>query len=154
MIKYLRAHQQLIQNRPKLAPLVVLFDWDVTDTKIAQAREAYGTAGDRYVYRMDASLCQEQLGPTFRGIERFYPARIVLEAHDADEIVVGIKQGRPYSVAASELSRGKQRLMDRLLKIDNLDELRPIIRTLIEIDRRVRGALVPQLTLPGIPNVG
>jgi hypothetical protein len=68
--------------------------------------------------------------------------------------VVGIKQGRPYSVAASELSRGKQRLMDRLLKIDNLDELRPIIRTLIEIDRRVRGALVPQLTLPGIPNVG
>jgi len=152
MIKYLRAHQQLIQNRPKSAPFLVLFDWEVADNKIAQAREAYGTGGDRFVLRMDASLCHEQMGPTFRGIERFYSPRIVLEAHDADEIVVGIKQGRPYSVAASELSRGKQRLMDRLVKIDDLGELRPLIRMLMEIDRQVRGSSVPQLTLPGIPD--
>jgi predicted ATPase len=151
LIKYIRGHQQLIQNRPPLAPLVVLFDWEVADAKIAQAREAYGRGGDRYVFRMDASLCHQQMGSTFRGIERFYPPRIVLEAHDADEMVVGIKQGRPYSVAASELARGKLRLMDRLLKTDNLNELLPLIRTLMEIDQRVRGKLVPQLTLPGIP---
>ena len=150
MIKYIRAHQQLIQNRPKSAPLLALFDWEVGDSKIAQAREAYGACGDRYVLRMDATLCHEKMGTTFRGIERFYPPRIVLEAHDADELVVGIKQGRPYSVAASELSRGKQRLMDRLVKIDDLGELRPLVRTLMEIDRQVRGSMVPQLTLPGM----
>lgn len=150
LIKYLRAYQSLIHNRPKSAPLVALLDWEVADSKLAQAREAYGKGGDRYVLRMDASLCHKQMGVTFRGIERFYPPRLVLEAHDADEMVVGMKSGRPYSVAATELSRGKQRLMERLLKVDDLTELRPLVRTLIEVDRRVRGLAAPQLTLPGI----
>lgn len=146
IIRYLKGSAGLIVNRHKSAPLVVLFDWDVADSKIAQAREAYGVGADRFVIRMDETVCPVELGKTFRGIERYYPPRVVREAHEADELVVGFKSGRPYSVASDELSRGKRRLLERLLAVDQLGELAPLVQTVVRIDNLVRGPASPQLT--------
>lgn len=150
IIKYLRAHSRLIPNRPKSAPLIVLFDWEVADSTLAQARTAYGQGADRFVVRMDHSLCPKELSASFKGIERFYPPRVISEAHAADEMIVGMKPGRPYSVAADELSRGKNRLMNRLLGVSDLQELGPLVHTVMQLDNLVRGPATPQLVLPGM----
>ena len=154
IIKYLRAHSRLIANRPKSAPLIALFDWEVADTKLAQAREAYGQGADRFVVRMDHSLCSQELGSTFRGIERFYPPRVISDAHAADEMIVGMRAGRPYSVAADQLSRGKNHLMNRLLNVSDLEELGPLVQTVMQLDNLVRGPVAPQLVLPGMGRAG
>lgn len=145
IIKYLRANRSLIGNRPKSAPLVVLFDWEVSDSNLEQAREAYGVDGDRLVVRMDVEFCRAELGRTFKGIERFYPPRIIVEAHEADEMVVGIRPGKPYSVAAEELSKGKSRLLERLVRVDDLSELEPLVRTVVALANLVRGPASVQL---------
>lgn len=150
LIRYLRANSRLISNRPKSTPLIALLDWEVADTTLAQARGAYGQGADRFVVRMDQSLCPRELGPTFRGIERFYPPRVVSEAHAADEVLVAIKVGSPYSVAADELSRGKNHLLNRVLQVSELQELCPLVETVMQLDNLVRGPATPQLVLPGM----
>ena len=99
---------------------------------------------------MDPSLRPDELGTTSRGIERFYPPRVVAEAHESDEMLVGMKPNKPYSVAADELSRGKRRLLDRLLMTSNPDELKPLVETVVNPDNLVRGPATPRLALPGI----
>lgn len=150
IIKYLRSHSKLIPNRPKTAPFIVLFDWDVSETQLASARKIYGENADRFVLKMNEELCPFELGRTFKGIERFYPPRIILEAHEDDEIIVGQKAGRPYSVAPEELSRAKRKLLDRFLRVKKSEDIRPLLETLVELDNLVRGESEAQLRLPGI----
>ncbi|MCB9898879.1 MAG: AAA family ATPase [Planctomycetes bacterium] len=115
IIKYLRENAAILQNRPPTAPLLVLLDWEVSDLDLAKAREAYGPGADRRVIRMDAGFCHSQMGRSFHGIERFYPPRIAVEAHEASEIDIAMRAGRPYSVSKDELERGKRALLGRLL---------------------------------------
>lgn len=148
--KYLRANTQLIAHRPHTAPLVVLFDWDVSNDAIAKARTAYGSEAERLVIRMDDSHCPSELGRTFKGIERFYPPKVIAEAHDADEIIVGMRTGRPYSVASDELSRGKRRLQARVLQVRDLGKLQPLLTVVRQVDSAARGPSGPQLELPRV----
>lgn len=149
IIKYLKANGRLLQNRPTDAPLVVLFDWDVTDQDMEKARAAYGSSSGIFVRKMDPALCPQELGSTFRGIERFYPPRVIVEAHNADEVVVGMAANRPYSIASEELQRGKYRLGNRVLSIGNLSELAALAQILVDLDNDIRGPS-SQLTLPGL----
>ena len=59
----------------------------------------------------------------FRGVERFYPARIVFDAHTADELVLGIKAGKPYSISKEQLDGSKSKLLGRFLQVSDAAEL-------------------------------
>jgi len=152
IISYLRRHGGLARHRPRSAPLIVVFDWDVTASDLKKAKSAYGDESERYVLQMDTKHCDNNLGPDFRGIERFYPSSIVREAHHANELIIGVTDGQPYSISKSQLDRGKGKLLDRVRKVLSKDDLVPLIKVLVDIERVVRRDSVVQITLPGFEN--
>ena len=130
ILTYLKRHSALISNRPPGAPLVVVFDWEVSDDHLNQARSAYGAGADgtRRVVRMNSSYCDPRMSKNFKGIERFYPTRIVEDAVNADEFLAVVKTGKPISIAADQLSKAKRPLLNRLKQTTDQAELDPLVR--------------------------
>lgn len=147
IIGYVKRNTSLIRNRPAEAPLLVLLDWDVSDQDLNKARQGYGADGDIRVLRMNASHCHNLMGPDFKGIERFYPPKIALASHENDECVVGMRRGRPYSISKSELERGKPYLTQRTLRVDKIDDLRPLFLVLQDVQNALLDPNVAQLKM-------
>lgn len=150
IISYLRKNQGLIQNRPSEAPLVVLFDWEVSAQDLQKAKKAYGARADDYVLSMNANHCDPLLGKTFKGIERFYPPKVILDAHKAGEMAVAFPKSGPYSVAPDELNKAKNFLRKRLLHVDSTTELKPLMQVIADLEVATRGHAALQLSLPGL----
>ena len=77
---------------------------------------------------MNERHCDRLLNSDFKGIERFYPPEVFLDAHDAGELILGIAADKPYSIAKAQLEKAKNFLRDRLLNVDSLDKLEPLLR--------------------------
>lgn len=149
IIVYLRRNKALLQNRPSEAPLLVLFDWEVSKQELQKAKIAYGGGADRYVLGMDDGHCDALLSSDFKGIERFYPPKVFLDAHTAGELVLGIATGKPYSISKEQLNKAKNFLRDRLLQMDSLEKLKPLIKVILDLEKAARRDAALQLSLPG-----
>jgi hypothetical protein len=134
IIHYLKRNRGMAQNRQKEAPLIVLFDWEIPELDLRRARENYGPGAERNVVRMERLHCDQLLGPDFKGIERFYPPSVLIAAHEAGEIVLGIAAHKPFSISSSQLRAAKGKLVARLKKVDAPLELRPLILVLHDIE--------------------
>jgi energy-coupling factor transporter ATP-binding protein EcfA2 len=131
IVAHLKRHSSLIPHRLPEAPLVVLFDWDVTDDELSKARRTYGTGANDRVLRMSVAHAVSELGPDWKGIERFYPLRVIHEADRADEISVAISPTRGTTVSPIELRRGKGALRRRVLEVNSpadFSALRNVLR--------------------------
>lgn len=118
-ISYVKKNATLIHRRPPESPFLVLVDWDVPEQKLQTLRTAYGAEGDRYVVRPAQNLTTPMLGGSFKGIERFYPQKVVLEGHNAGELSVAfpVDDTKPWSVNKNDLDAAKNRLMARILEL-------------------------------------
>jgi len=150
IVRFLKDSHGLVQNRSRGAPLIVVLDWEVSAQDLRRARDAYGREGDRFVRAMPAEYCNELMGTDFKGIERFYPPRIVEEAHQAGELVVGIQPREPYSVSTDQLRRGKGALRERVLAVDAIAELKELAHVIMDIERVYRQEGPVQLRFEGI----
>lgn len=150
IISFLKNSLGMVQNRTREAPLIVLLDWEVSKNDLTNARAAYGSGGDKFVHLMSEAHCNSQLGKDFKGIERFYPSEVIVDAHQAGELIVGIQKGKPFSVSQSQLSSGKYALKCRVLKINSIKKLKELVKVLMDIDQIYRQDGKAQLTLPGI----
>lgn len=124
-VSYVKKNAPLIHRRPSEAPFLVLVDWDVSDQKLQQMKAAYGSNSDRYVIRPPTNLCNRLLGASFRGIERFYPERVIKAAHDVGELAVAFPSDatKPWSVDKDELDSAKGVLMKRLTTVVKVAEM-------------------------------
>jgi hypothetical protein len=147
IIGYVRKSGSLIQNRIPDAPLVLLFDWDVSSQELERARKGYGNGAADRVMSMNPAHADAALGEDVRGIERFYPVRVFKEAHQAREIVVGFGQTGSLSVAPQQLNQGKGALRRRVLGISELSELTALVKVLEDVDRAVESARTLQRML-------
>ncbi|GJQ22198.1 MAG: hypothetical protein HBSIN02_25530 [Bacteroidia bacterium] len=147
IVTYLKRHQALIRNRQREAPLIVLLDWDVSKVELGKAQTAYGANGVDHVLHMNHSYCDPLMGPDFKGIERFYPPRIALEAHNAGELVLGISGPKPYSISKTQLDSGKHHLLRRFKQVTDPTELKPLQKVLLDVDKSVLAAVTPQRSL-------
>ena len=137
IVTYLKRHADLIENRPREAPFIVLLDWDISKQELKNAQNAYGRHGDERVLRMDQKHSESLLGKDFKGIERFYPPQVMLDADHADELALAIKPGKPYSIAKSQLEAAKSRLCKRVLLVDDPVQLKPLISVVRDIQDAV-----------------
>ncbi len=150
LVNYIRRNSRLISNRQRHAPLLALFDWEVSDQEIKRTRAAYGTFGDRFVIRANANHAESKMGADFLGIERFYPSDIIEEAYAAAEVNIAKSPGQPFSVSSSQLRQAKGKLLTRLLKVTDKNKLRPLIEIVRDIDRAIRSAATEQPLLTGL----
>lgn len=120
---YLKKNQKLIARRQPDAPLIVLLDWEVSNEQMHRIVTAYGDGGRDYVVRCDKALSNPVLGPSFRGIERYYPESVIRAAHGAAECVVGFPaDGGPWSVSSEELAKAKLRLLRRVIALNRPED--------------------------------
>lgn len=147
IIAYLKRHADLVRQRLPEAPLVVLFDWDVSGNEMTLARKHYGEGAADRVVQMRHIHSDPSLGADWRGIERFYPPRVVHEASAADEIAIGVSKSRPISVSAAELRRGKPALLKRVTSVSNVGELRALASVLADVATAVASSTRPQRDL-------
>jgi len=150
IITFLKNSHGLVQNRSKQAPLFVLFDWEVTNEDVKKAIKAYGKDGDNYVLRMKEEHCNPLLSKDFQGIERFYPHSVFVAGHKDGELVLGMADGKPYSISKSQLNSAKGKLRNRVLKINSLDELKPLLFLIMDIEAIFRSDHAAQMTLTGL----
>jgi hypothetical protein len=134
---YLKKISSLIPNRPAGAPLIALFDWDVSEQELKKARSAYGTDGATRVLRMDPAHADVRLGEDFTGIERFYPPSIVEDGHNAGEFAVAMPSSGPFSISKPQLKKAKGRLSTRLKTITSPTDLAPLIKVLADVRRAI-----------------
>jgi hypothetical protein len=145
--QFLKTAKVFIRNRGKGCPFLVLADWDVSDQEMAKMRAAYGNEADRYVLRMDPELADPVMSEDFRGIERFYPPKVLYDADAAGELILGIKDGKPLSVSASQLQQAKGALSGRLRRVDEPELLKPLIQNLLLVTDAVNAESPLQLKL-------
>lgn len=150
IVSFLKNSHGLVKNRSKEAPLIILLDWDVSKQDLERARTAYGQDGKRYVQRMSEAYCNPQVGKDFKGVERFYPASVIAAAHQAGELIVGVQQGKPYSVSQDQLNSGKGALRDRVLAVDSIKELKELAKVVMDVEKLYRHEGQVQLSLPGV----
>lgn len=147
---YIKKHGGLLNNRPKEAPLMVMLDWEVSNDEVDKARKAYGTDGAIAVLRMNPAHCDPLMSEDFRGLERFYPPRIIREAASAGEFVIGEAQGKPLSISASQLSIAKQRLRSRVRACTQHADLPSLAAVVRDVDTAVTNMSSRQLVLSGV----
>jgi len=150
IISFLKNSLGLVKNRAKEYPLLVLLDWEVSDQDLKRTQDAYGPDGKKYVLRMNQAYCNPLISADFKGIERFYPPHVFIDAHQAGEIILGVQKGRPYSISKVQLDAGKHHLKQRVLKIDSLADLNELLHVLHDIEQTWRLKGQAQLILPGI----
>lgn len=127
IISFLSRNKKMIKNRQMSAPLIVMLDWDVSDTDLNKARSAYGDGGKRFVLRMNVESSNPRLSNDFKGIEKYFPEKVFLKAHDNEDVVVGISATKPLSISQSQLNGGKRIFCDLVKEIEDINELEYLI---------------------------
>jgi len=150
IISFLRNSHGLVQNRSKQAPLFVLFDWEVSNEDMKKAKKAYGVSGDNYVLRMNEGHCDPLMSKDFAGIERFYPPKVVLDASQNGEFVLGVAPNKPYSISKTQLDKAKGILRDKVLAIDAIEDLRPLLLLIMDVESVFRAGNATQMRLNGL----
>lgn len=148
LISYIRKNSRLLSRRPKDCPLLVLVDWEVSESKINTLIQHYGERGDRYVVRADPSFCFNELGPTFVGLERFYCPHVIQASHEAGECAVAFPEnGNPWSIERGQLMQAKGRWAQRMLKVNDVTRLSPLIKLVEQVYEAATQATNDQLRL-------
>jgi hypothetical protein len=111
---YLKQHGQLAQNRASDSPVIVLFDHDVEDEKLRLARKYYGANGDRRVLRMNVTHADRRVSESIRGIERFYPKKLFVQARLRKVVAVSTDQ---YGVVHIEKDKLTSRVKNKLAQM-------------------------------------
>lgn len=122
---YARINVRLLNARPKTAPVVVIFDWDVDKSKLGRLRKRL--TGVSSVISIDEDYFNDNLGKSFRGIERSYPTKVV-EAVKKRKPGFILDRGQHvhkerFQVDAERYDHLKQELMNEFLASDDEGEL-------------------------------
>lgn len=123
ILKYVRDNNKLLANRPIDCPMIVLVDWEVTDSEIEKLKKAYGPNSHKFVLRANKNQANPVLSSDFRGLERFYPESVVREAAVAGECLIADVPPNPISISESQFSKVKGRLAKRVLAIHDKSKL-------------------------------
>jgi energy-coupling factor transporter ATP-binding protein EcfA2 len=104
IIDYLKRWGKIIPNRAQSCPLIVLLDYDVDDEKLEKARRFYGTDGSRRVLRMNVVHADSRVSRSTRGVERFYPRSLFVEARKKNIVAVSEDQKGVVSIEKANMT--------------------------------------------------
>ena len=148
---YLKRHGGLLGNRPEECPLLVVLDWEVPVTELENTRKAYGPNGAFAVMRMDPKHADADVGPDFKGIERFYPGKIIRDGNAADEYSVAVSPTKPMSISAAQLDAAKGPLRRRILATQNSSDIKALSGVIGDIEAAIKTLVARQSVLPLAP---
>lgn len=118
--RYVKDRVSMIRSRRSTAPVHVLLDWDAANR--ASRFTAIFTSGDPFgCSAWDPAEANPGLGPSIRGIERFYSDRLITLAEEGGVAVARTAAGTAV-VTSEELGRLKRVVAAEIERAGLLDE--------------------------------
>jgi hypothetical protein len=135
IIRYLKRNGRLVHNRAPIAPFIVLFDWDISDQKLEQARQHYGENAAFRVLRMPKEYADPKIDDCMQGIERFYPVELYQAARKKNVVDVAIDQNGCFSVQKDKLERVKPALAEMMCKTTDPSWFKHLTLVLSDVEK-------------------
>ncbi len=139
--RFVQSHTKSLSQRLSGHPLLVLVDWEVADNTVSALVARYGSAGPINVRKMDVARTEAAVGPTFRGIERFYPESFIVDADRDGVVSIARKRSGEITVTPAELATAKNPLASRFCATATIGDCVALVPTLEWIDNVRRGRL-------------
>lgn len=133
MKRYLQNNIMAINARPTGAPVYVLLDWEEGNSVAAFNQVLAGHPTSRALAFPEV-LSNTDLGPTFRGIERFLSTDFWRAAITRYDIARTRNQALPLRIFGQELDRVKPLLPRLLEERSDSDDVAPLVRALQWLD--------------------
>lgn len=76
-LKYFKENKEVIKNRSQNAPVIMILDWDSKNKKSDYDTLAAKCDGRLKIFLWPENQANPKLGDSFKGIERFYPERLI-----------------------------------------------------------------------------
>lgn len=134
LLSYVKENARAIRSRAADAPIVVLLDWDAAG-KASSFSKRFGSSDPFVVLSWDEAEANPKLGATFRGIERFFPDRLIKSA-EAEGFSIARTNADVCSVEQAEYGRLKRWLRDSIkvdgLTVDDLRHAQPLLKRLLK----------------------
>ncbi len=115
IIDYLKKWGKLIPKRAPSSPLMILFDYSVSDSDFSKACRYYGQQYHNRVLRMDVNHADTRVSNILTGIERFYPQALFIRARRVNNAIVNKDQHGVVSIDKSNLGASVKRELAKML---------------------------------------
>lgn len=113
--RYLSTNRAVVQARPLPSPVLVLVDWEVSDGKVSELQRALSVHESSGVLRCPTVYANPDLGPKFRGIERYLPTDFVEENLSDVVSPATLRTAYPLKIDKSDLDSAKSKLQRTFL---------------------------------------
>jgi hypothetical protein len=135
ILRYVKDNAGVIRARNTTAPVIVALDWDAR-AKVTAFEKLFTPEDPFAVLAWPESEANPKLGRTFRGIERFYPDRLIEEAEKQGHAIARRHDG-VASVEPDIYGSLKRHLSDTVrlhgLQHDDLVFAKPFVDRLLEL---------------------
>ena len=135
IIQYLKRNGRLIHHRALTAPFIVLFDWDISDLQLQQARQYYGENSNFRIFRMPEEYADPKIADCMHGIERFYPVELFQTAREKNVVDVAIDQNDCIYVEKDKLERVKPALAEIICSTTDQLWFKHLIQVLSDVEK-------------------
>jgi hypothetical protein len=133
LLSYIRENAGVIRARTADSPVVVLLDWDAA-ARVPTFAKLFSSTDPFRVLAWDAAEANPTLGPSFRGIERFFPDRLI-DAAEAEGYPIARTAKGVCSVEKDNYGALKRWLSEKVaaegLTTDDLTFAEPSLRRLL-----------------------
>ncbi|MEW6660511.1 MAG: AAA family ATPase [Thermodesulfobacteriota bacterium] len=134
IVKYVKAHKTTIKARPKNAPLIVIFDSDAKGKK-TEIEKYFVSADPIKVLIWNEEGCNPKLDKSFKGIERFFSDRIILEAEQLGAQIAWTQEGI-CKIAKDDIGEMKNKcnaIVNKGISYDDLNFSKKFINEVINL---------------------
>jgi hypothetical protein len=133
IIDYLKKWGRLTSNRASDSPLMILFDYSVSDGDLDKACQFYGQHSHNRVLRMDVRHADRKVSNILTGIERFYTRELFIRARQANIARVNEDQYHVVSIDKNNFGAGVKRELARMLLDGPINWCNPIKQVLSDV---------------------
>lgn len=112
---YLIGSKEIIKNREKAAPIIVMLDWEDERKKEKWQSLANGLNGRLKIFIWDKKDANPMLGRTFKGIERFYSDRLINIVERKCPDIIAKKANNVKTIEQADYEIIKKKLYDEII---------------------------------------
>jgi hypothetical protein len=151
--KYLQQNQGPLKSRPRTSPVIVLLDWEDSDSDLETTQKHLSGHPTSKAIRWPLTDANPELGDSFHGIEHHLATELVSAV--ATNAALGIVRGAggqgPYELMPQTKSHAKQALAAATRARNQLSDLQPLVDSLPWLDGHIPAPEMAQAADPNAP---
>lgn len=140
---YLSENKEVIKNRTKTAPLIVVLDWESKSKEKFDKLSAQVNSRIK-IFRWDEKNVNPLLDDSFRGTERFYSDRLIQIVNEKCPNIIGTKDNGMKTIDRAKYEIIKKNLYEEIcansISKEDIKYAEPFIKEIIEFIKGIQNA--------------